>query len=447
MTPSHFQSLYREIIDENPFAVRAVLRILEVEFTSSTPTLAVTCESRPRLLVNLDFVSRHCLTETHVKAVILHEFLHVLLRHTQTLGPITRARHLAFDAVINAIICRTQGEEWASFFSSYYSKAEGLDVLLRPPEPKELKKRQRTQLGAVWDALYAGRLVADDIAEIAEQLQGQRAGRRGVPKGGDSAPGSGAPLIGNHDELGEVISPALEEALNQAMREMNGSGIWRNQPRGLAHKRTLAAALATAAASPVRQWERATLRVLRQHVQPERRRACAQEFPIDFTLPVLSPGDRRAFLKTQWSPVLPVASWSTVERRPRSATQVYLDVSGSMNTEMPYLISLLARLSGSIRRPLWAFSDVVAPARIERGALITETTGGTSLACVLRHVIETRPPAAVIITDGFIERLAPSLVKGACQSTRLHALVSRHGSPSLLQAAGLPYTQLQELPA
>lgn len=106
MTPIHFEHLLRELVDENPFALRAVLRILHVEFTPEIPTLAVTCEAQPRLLVNLDFLAQHAHTESEAKAVIVHEFLHVLLRHTEGRQPLTPARHLAFDAVINAIIER-----------------------------------------------------------------------------------------------------------------------------------------------------------------------------------------------------------------------------------------------------------------------------------------------------------------------------------------------------
>ena len=82
MSEARFRDLLIELIDENPFAIRAVLKIIDTEFTCNVPTLAVTCEDRPRLLVNLKFVQQHCTTDDHVKAVICHEFLHVLLRHT-----------------------------------------------------------------------------------------------------------------------------------------------------------------------------------------------------------------------------------------------------------------------------------------------------------------------------------------------------------------------------
>jgi predicted metal-dependent peptidase len=41
---------------------------------------------------------------------------------------------------------------------------------------------------------------------------------------------------------------------------------------------------------------------------------------------------------------------------------------------------------------------------IERGALKAQTTGGTSMACVLAHLARTKPEAAVVVTDGYIER-------------------------------------------
>jgi hypothetical protein len=146
-----------------------------------------------------------------------------------------------------------------------------------------------------------------------------------------------------------------------------------------------------------------------------------------------------------WSPLLPEALWST-EQRLRSATaQVYLDVSGSMSAEMPLIIGLLARLGSFIRKPLWAFSNVVVKAAIVNGRLLADTTGGTSMACVLEHIAETRPAAAVVVTDGYIETLSPGLLAGV-RGTRLHVIVTRDGSPAMLHQTGISYSQLSRLP-
>jgi hypothetical protein len=163
-------------------------------------------------------------------------------------------------------------------------------------------------------------------------------------------------------------------------------------------------------------------------------------------LPVLSPRDRRAFVRSLWTPFIPEAAWSVTVPKRAAVANVYLDVSGSMNTEMPQIIALLARLLRYIRRPFWAFSDCVAPAVIRNGQLVVSTTGGTSMACVLRHVAETRPASAIVVTDGYIEQLCPSLVKKA-DGVRLHALITRDGSPAELRRAGIPYTQLEKVPS
>src|SRR5512137_2034950 len=104
MTPENLKAILQQVVDENPFSIRAVLKVTAVEFTDEVPTLAVTREARPRLLVNLDFVTRHCKTDAEVEAVLCHEFLHVLLSHTESLEELTPEMHLAFDAVVNAII-------------------------------------------------------------------------------------------------------------------------------------------------------------------------------------------------------------------------------------------------------------------------------------------------------------------------------------------------------
>ena len=106
MTEPRFRDLVRELLDENPFALRPFLKVAGLRFTDEVPTMAVTCRASPELLVNLGFATEHCEADVEVKAVLVHEFLHIILRHTEERGPITPAEHLATDAVINAIIHR-----------------------------------------------------------------------------------------------------------------------------------------------------------------------------------------------------------------------------------------------------------------------------------------------------------------------------------------------------
>jgi hypothetical protein len=456
MTPRLFESLLRQLIDENPFAVRAALRILAVDFTDEVPTLAITCEARPRLKVNLGFLAEHAQTEEQAKAVVCHELLHVLLRHTEERRPLTPARHLAFDAVINAIIHRQLGEAYSSMMAAYYREATGLQRLLRPMNPQERDWFDRHDdrvpaWGQAWAALYDGRLVADDIEGLAETLSGAATdrARQTNDEAGPFALADRAfdldDLLGNHAELDEEAEGVLGEGIDSALKQMNGSGIWRS-PRERGIGGALAETLVAADDAPVRRWAARTLAVLRRHVTADRHSRARRAEPCGYRIPVLSPGDRRAFLRARWSPFLPEAAWEGQRLQPEGTAQVYLDVSGSMDREMALLIGLLGRLGRHVRRPFWAFSDEVAPAVIERKQLKTETTGGTSMACVLAHVAKTRPEAAVVVTDGYIEALDPHLVAQAA-GTRLHVLITRDGSPRLIAGAGLSYTQLEGLPS
>ena len=438
MKPERFMSLIRELMDENPFAIRPFLKVAEVVFTDTVPTLAVTREASPRLLVNLGFLKAHCRGDAQVKAVIFHEFLHILLRHTEGHGPLTPAEHLAMDAVINAIIHRQLGPTASAMMSRYYAEAEGLMRLLRPPADGERihEHAGRAFFGAPWEALYEGRLMVDDIRELAEGMT-----RR--PTQVVLAPGQ---LLGNHEDDPRLPLPeALQEALGQSLRAMNGGGIWRS-PRGYEALLPAYEALMAGVPEAQRQWQRTALKVLREYLLPDRLSRARQPHPRESLLPVLSPSDRRAFLQALWSPVLPASRWELSQERPRGTAQIYLDVSGSMNAEMPLLIGLLNRLRSHIRMPFWAFSTVVAPARISKGVLKADTTGGTSLACVLEHIKATRPEAAVIITDGYIESVPKALVR-ATGGTRLHTLLTRDGSGTELSRAGLSYTQLPKVPS
>ncbi len=450
MNAVYLRALMHELMDENPFAIRAVLQILSVHFTDEVPTLAVTCEARPRLLVNLAFIEQHCRTDEHVKALLCHEFLHVLLRHTNDQGPPSPARHLAIDAVINAIIHRQLGEGYSSLMSSYYGNVQGLKMLLRPMTKNELQKFRANVYKSpnaipswwkAWSSLYDGKLLADDIEQLAEDV-----GRASDGPGAESTDGgrtvpSAKDLLGNHED-DTPLPEALQAALDRARREMNGGGIWRNPGMAAAPYWMLVNPKHAAMA----EWQARTLQVLRKHLVPA---VGAPRAPVAVhaRLPVLSSSDRRAFLRATWSPFLPEAQWDATALRPEGRAQVYLDVSGSMNAEMPLVVALLGRLSRWIRRPFWAFSTEVVPAVIEGGALKAGTSGGTSLECVLEHVVRTRPTSAVIVTDGFVETIPRKTVAALMGTTRLHAIVTRDGNPSALRAAGIPYSQLGRLPS
>lgn len=452
-TEERARAVICELIDENTLAVRPVLKILGWRFSEAVPTLAVTLSDPSELLINQAFVEEHCTEDAHLKALLLHEFLHILLGHTMRFKSMTPLQNLALDSVINSIIHRECGESFSGFFSRYYASQKGMGRLLRtkrreeekdPMEQDELVlnpngtcyfRDSRELFEVCWDALYSGKLVSDDVMEIARSLE--------KPEPSVFVLEGGRLLIGGHGEGFDEAGEKLREALESALKQMNGSGIFRGQFGG--GPASLYRPIFTAQDMAMEKWKSQTLAVLKRALLPDAQGGLREASPIEYRLPVLTPSDRRAFMKGLWSPFLPESRNFTVKEKPLGAANVYLDVSGSMHAEMPHIISLLSSLRKAIRMPFWAFSTEVKPAVIRNGKLETETTGGTSIECVLRHLAEAKPLCAVIVTDGYIERV-PQALMSACAATKIHAVVTRDGSPSQLMQAGIPYLQLERLP-
>lgn len=433
MTESHFRAILAEMIDENPLACRALLRLADLEFTDQVDTLAVTLAAQPRLLVNLGFVRQHCRDETHIRAVLLHEFLHVLLNHVERFTHVDDGLNWALDVVINALIHRFFGPTYSSFMSTYYTHAQGPARLLRPMKAQE-PLADLGPLADIWRGVYAGSLVTDDLIQIADSLR---------PSGFVLPPDR--TLLGQHPLAADAgLADETRRALLDTLHSLNGGGIWRSGRAPGMGDTTFWRALPAQDERQAR-WERTAWRALRQCLTPDPRAPTGTHLPRSILLPILNPRDRRGFVHSQWHPLLTDMVWETTERRPEGSVRVYLDVSGSMDAELQALVNLLWRLRVAIRQPFWAFTDAVAPATFDQGRLKTTSSGGTSINCVLRHIATTRPGKALIITDGYIERCQPRLL-AALRGQTLIAIVSRHGSPAELERAGIPVMQLEEYP-
>lgn len=474
-TEARVDEVVRELIEENPLAVRPVLKLVNRRFSDEVPTLAVTLKDAPELLINLSFIQQHCRTEEHLKAVLFHEFLHVVLGHTMRFRGMTKVQNLALDAVINAIIFRQCGPEYASIFTEYYASQKGIGRLLRPMSKAERREAKASpanlsawrrsgsfrvskgpssdptiQIKLVWHALYEGVIISDDVLELAESLAEQQAqcsteerdgSHDGLPEG---CLDDGKHLIGNHDGCDLPASMELADAIQESLRQMNGGGIWR-APGEMGLGAYQYQARLSVQDIRMDKWKAQAVAALRKALEPDRRSQLTEFVESSYRIPVLSSRDRRAFLKAVWSPFIPIAENSCMDETPLGWANVYLDVSGSMNAELPLVISLLHQLRKSIRMPFWAFSTEVAPARIECGQLVTDTTGGTSMECVLHHIATTKPKSAVVVTDGYIEQVDKRLLR-KCKPTQITAIVTRDGCPSRLREAGIRYVQLEAVP-
>lgn len=432
-----FRAVLSELIDTNPIACRAVLSICKIEFTETVPTLCVTLGHPTKLRVNLAFIAEHCQSESEVHALLIHEFLHVILRHTTRFKRMTPAINLALDAVINAIIHRRLGSSYSDFFARYYAKAEWPIHLLRSfdisDDYKSNDESQDLDRLELHMALYDGNLVSDDVLDICRQVDSDAITRH-LEKGGQV-------LIGGHDSGGlsiDDLEPDVADRILAGLQAIDGDGIWRN-PGSL--KPSFFDRPKSVSAVPP-EWRKATLPVLQRLILPDSRSAQHQPVPHSFQQPVLNAGDRRGALRALWNPLIPEIAWTGYTPQPIGTVQIYLDVSGSMESTLQALVHLLHGLRRHIRMPFWAFSTEVFPAKIRNGRLETTSTGGTELECVIAHLKQTRPRKALIITDGFVEDPRKSQKSAHSRYSQIEALVPPGGTSDVLRKWGIPVTVL-----
>jgi len=82
--------------------------------------------------------------------------------------------------------------------------------------------------------------------------------------------------------------------------------------------------------------------------------------------------------------------------------QLYVDGSGSMDEQLPFLFKLCAALDEHVGDRVHVFSNQVSTALLK--ALADgryETTGGTDFDCILDHALEQRYRRILVLTDGY----------------------------------------------
>ena len=399
-----------------------LLQLLSIEATDTVPTAAVTVGARSRMLINPAFVAQRCRTDAHLSMLVMHELYHVLLGHTRMYQRPTLAANWAFDCVINAQLCRLHPDvEFTSFFSSC-AAPEGLWSLIGPPAGWPAAARYAPgALGDVHRRLYddASTTTADLFAlldTMAEALDADGADRLLGNHGNQGSHGDDGDHgdHGDHGDEGQDTDPlhADPDLMAEVRRivarwpmvERRGGA---DDGGATTHER-----------SDLRR-HGAARRAVRQLLQaaafgtdggPWVRR------PVDtevFT-PLPQAGDRRAHLQRLMGaePLWWQGLLHHDGRQAAGQVAVYLDVSGSMTAWLPVLLEALTESAALVQWPLFGFSTQVHPVtRAELAAGRFRSTGGTHIGCVARHLVESRVPRAVVITDGDVQAIPTALAE------------------------------------
>jgi hypothetical protein len=427
-TPQSIRYVLLELVRETPLACRALYRVEEVVFTTEVPTLSVSIAERSVLYINPEFCKEHLRSEVEVKAVLMHEFFHILLGHTEKFTFSTPLHNLALDAIINAMIHRIFGEEYSSFFQRFY-QGKGWQALLQPS--RENSRLDFTLL-AIHRKIYEGGISSDDLHAYLSYLE-------------DSVEAEalgGIVFIGNHKAgNGYAMSQVLQNSLEQYkefLSEQMNSG---RSSSSFAHE---SIQWNGDKASIAMEWRRKTRAILLSCLVPGGK---ISKNPKRYTayLPILHGKDRRSLISSFATEVIPLAHHALWGPGVKELVNVYLDVSYSMKDELEALLKLLKYFSAEFRFKCWSFSTVITPATLNAQGFSGHTSGGTDLGCVLEHIANTRCAKALIVTDGYVGPIDMALLSRATKRRKIAVLVSPQGNTSDLEAAGMFWEKLSSL--
>ena len=430
-------------------ALDALLTVSRVEWSEEVSTACIDCCERPRLRLNPWFVSRHCTTPERLTMLVLHELSHVTLGHTRLFPRPTALHNIAFDAIINRSVLalleasKAAVHRYAALPMDFYRPDHAPEFILRPPPgwpaapdwtaSRKLPAAQRRIHRSLYGVgITDAGLLGVTYNEIVDALRSDAAafaadevtlfGAHGVTSAEQFA------LAGTRDaEVADALQPQLSALTG--MLPGDGGALQRNQVRDVGRGLAL---------------ERALRVLMRRAVHDDGTTACRSEFVGSDVSVVHRLHDRRAASRLYAARVLgapaPLSFTGRVsERRPRpGGIVIYVDVSGSMDSLLPHLRRALRQLRREITPELYWFSTTVVaahPCDLETGRM--PTTGGTSIAAVIRHIARSarRRTPVLVLTDGYIE-IVPSASYRVILERRTRVHLGVIGSGPLHTAAG-----------
>ena len=394
------------------YAMSGLLRLLDIEETTSVPTAAVECKLQPKLLMNPEFVSKHAQTPEKLLMLVMHELHHVLLGHTTLFPRLTPEQNFVFDAVINGIVCRMfPSPEHTAFFTDYYKADVFPECLLRPavgwPETQNgfiadypgldnQSEHFKSLVRDVHAALYSD--AGASYKEVFDIL----------PKALDGKGIGDIPLMGGHlveDGAGgdlQHTSPLLFEIVRELVES------W-PQPPDPIKGRSLADVLNTSNVKPIKQQsKRRKLEALIKKVagfSVHGNLYRQQSSNLTFISPIPSMNRKSMVMQVMGvQPMLHSAQMPWKQRSPSGEkVHVYVDVSGSMDSVLNSLYGAVLDCKDMVFGKVHLFSNRIADVTLDelrKGKCIT--TGGTDIECVAKHIKSNQVRRALLITDGWV---------------------------------------------
>ena len=333
----------------------------ELEYTKEVPTAAVTAEEKFTLKINPDFECEYVECPEDLAGILLHELLHVVLRHRHY--PCNKLYNFCCDAWINAYINKI-APELTGVFVRFYDKNKFPQNFLRSKASNLEGKYKR-----LYNKLYGNpsSVAVPDIVELFKNYENEI--ERTTTVGGDNPP-----------KKGEEVVEYVEKVINKNRRAGKG-GELSNALSDIKYNNSLdrAARLAAMASS------RGQLISL---LSEDRTRT---------VVPSRLPRTAGAYFTMNMNPFF----YEEQQNQGQNKLHVYFDVSGSVTSELDFIMGAVLALKESYELNLYQFSTQVIEVGLEEvKAGKIKSTGGTCFNCVARHIQENNIENALLFTDG-----------------------------------------------
>ena len=394
------------VIPTSSLHMMEFLKLMDIRFVDKeTNSAAVTCSSRPELLLNKDFVDTYCKTDEHLFMLVMHELYHIVLGHTHLFKRHTDIDNIAFDAVINAILCRMfPEEEYVSFFTSINTDESFPGCILRPigeNTPNKyipiLKNLYFTNTGTYFEVYEC---ISHELEEMLKD------GRIKYV------------LLGNHsDDNDDMNNPLLKKMLDKVVATWPRDHIATGRDLG-GNLKDKTIEFAKAERSAYIKMKRLLRKAGVIQGNTSKNKASVIYSKEDATIPIVDYKDRTLLAKSliYKEPLLYNSSLTSqkIVRESNVQTLVYLDVSGSVVDDINHFAPLLLKPYKNKECLLFAFSTIVVPVTYQdfrKGKY--QSTGGTSIDCIFNHYFSLpkrkQTKKILILTDGYVGRVNKDL--------------------------------------
>ena len=441
----------RNMVVAMPYGLETMLGLLDIVETEEVKTACVPIGGVPRILINPSFVEKECDTDEKLFMLIMHELHHVLLGHTRLFQRISLQHNIAFDAIINAMLCRSNPKpDWMALFCDYYAPTVYPFCLLRPPKgfprqaeyPAGMPEKIQSLIQTLY---YSNRGTFLEVFELIQEFDRQLAKNKtllgGLTQVGSSEVEDG--LLGEHgeDEKGWELEddPALFEVIRAVVEK------W-PQPKQPIRGRSLNDILSevTVLSAPPPTPHQVIRRAIWSAAKHSGERGGKHLHYEQQRLQQFWPSrDRRGFAQSLSGGLIPIYQEELPKRKhSREKVAVYIDVSGSMAGYRAAVISAVLSCKGELDTELYLFSTQIVPTSVEvlRAGKI-QTTGGTTSDCVFEHIEENKLRAVVLLTDGYVGKPDPKYHK-LLRFINLQTVLTPNGFPEDLRAASRNIHQL-----